>query len=296
MGGLKDKIPWTFWTYMMGAFALTGIPIWAGFWSKDEILADALHANGTVYLLLVAAAFLTAFYMGRQVWLVFFGKPRTHAAEEAKESPKSILIPLVALAFLSLFGGFMNLPIAGDLGHRFGHWLGYTLEQSTGHAPHATAFNPTVAVMATSLALLAIVVSWLLYGRKPLKADQRDPLEKLGPVFMGMNNKWYVDEIYDFLILRPYRLLARFLAQTLDWDIWHDWFHEKGIRDTFRRLARFLANPIDLGIIDGIANGLARMVQGSGSLLSVLQTGFVRNYALAVFAGVVVILGYLIIR
>jgi NADH-quinone oxidoreductase subunit L len=159
-----------------------------------------------------------------------------------------------------------------------------------------TAFNPRVAVIATTFALLAITVSWLIYGRKPLKADEKDPLEKLGPVFTGMKNKWYVDEIYDFLILRPYRWLAHFLAQTLDWDIWHDWFHEKGIRDTFRRLARFLANPIDLGIIDGIANGLARVAQGSGSLLSVLQTGFVRNYALAVFTGVVVILGYLLIQ
>jgi NADH-quinone oxidoreductase subunit L len=235
--------------------------------------------------------------MGRQVWLVFFGKPRHHAAEEAKESPWSVLGPLVVLAFLSAFGGFLNLPIEGVFGHRFGHWLGYTLEQSTGHAPHAAEFNPTVAISATVLALVAITISWLIYGRKTLEKGEKDPLQRaLGPVFTGMHNKWYIDEIYDFLIVRPYQWKARFLAETIDWKFWHDWFHDKGIADSFKRIARFLANPIDLGVIDGIANGLARLAQGSAAALSVLQTGFVRNYALAVFMGVVVILGYLIIR
>jgi NADH-quinone oxidoreductase subunit L len=297
MGGLREKIPWTFWTYLIGTLALAGIPIFAGFFSKDEILADALHENVTVYWLLVVAAFFTAFYMGRQVWLVFFGKPRHHGAEEAKESPWTVLAPLVVLAFLSVVGGFLNFPVEGTLGHRFGHWLGYTLEQSTGHAPHATAFNPTVAITATVLAIIAISISWLIYGRKTLKAGEVDPLQRaLGFIFTGMNRKWYVDEIYDFFIVRPYQWLARFLAETIDWKFWHDWFHDKGIADTFKRFARFLANPIDLGLIDGIANGLARLAQGSAAALSVLQTGFVRNYALAVFTGVVVILGYLIIR
>ncbi len=297
MGGLRDKIPLTFWVYIIATLAIAGIPVFAGFFSKDEILADAIHENPTVYWLLVVAAFFTAFYMGRQVWLVFFGKPRHHAAEEAKESPWSVLGPLVVLAFLSAFGGFLNFPVEGAFGHRFGHWLGYTLEQSTGHAPHVTEFNPTVAISATVLALVAITFSWLIYGRKTLEKGEKDPLQKaLGFIFTGMNNKWYIDEIYDFLIVRPYQWLARFLAETIDWKFWHDWFHDKGIAASFKRIARFLANPIDLGVIDGIANGLARLAQGSAAALSVLQTGFVRNYALAVFMGVVVILGYLIIR
>ncbi|MGD8455842.1 MAG: NADH-quinone oxidoreductase subunit L [Anaerolineales bacterium] len=297
MGGLRKKIPWTFWTYICATLAITGIPVFAGFFSKDEILADAIHANPLVYWLLVAAAFLTAFYMGRQVWLIFFGKPRHHAAEVAKESPWTVLGPLVALAFLSVVGGFLNFPVEGALGHRFGHWLGYTLEQSTGHAQHATPFNPTVAISATVLALVAITISWLIYGRKTLNAGEADPLQKaLGFIFTGMNRKWYVDEIYDFLIVRPYQWLARFLAETVDWKFWHDWFHDKGIADSFKKVAHFLANPFDLGVIDGIANGLAKLVQNSAAALSVLQTGFVRNYALAVFMGVVVILGFLIIR
>lgn len=295
MGGLRKRIPWTFWTYLMGTLALQGLPIFAGFWSKDEILLDAKHEFPVIYWVLVAAAFLTAFYMGRQIWLVFFGKPRHHASEVAKESPWSMLVPLIVLAFLSVFGGFINWPFEG--GHQFGHWLSYTLEFSTGHALHVPEFEWGVAIPATLLALLAIGLSWLLYGRKPLAAGQEDPLKKLlGPFFTAFNRKWYLDEIYDFLILRPYQALAKFFAQTLDWNFWHNWVHEKGIRDSFQKLARFLANPVDLGLIDGISKTLAAAANNSGQLLSRLQTGFVRNYALSVFLGVVVILGYLIFR
>jgi NADH-quinone oxidoreductase subunit L len=296
MGGLRKKIPWTFWTYMIGTLALAGIFPFAGFWSKDEILLDASHFEGTaaVYWLLVIAAFLTAFYMGRQVWMVFFGKPRHHAADEAKESPWTVIVPLVALAVLAAVGGFMNWPFEG--GHQFGHWLEYTLKVSTGHELHVPEFDFGVAIQSTIIALAAIFISWLVYGRKPLESGQEDPLSKaLGPVFKGMNAKWWVDEFYQAVILTPYEKLAKFFSQTVDWNFWHDWFHEKGIRDNFQRLARFLAEPFDLGVIDKISALLARGAQGSGSLLSKLQTGFVRNYALAVFTGVVVILGYLIL-
>jgi NADH-quinone oxidoreductase subunit L len=295
MGGLRKKIPWTFWTYIMGTLALAGIPIWAGFWSKDEILAEAIHLNPGVYWILVAAAFLTAFYMGRQIWLVFFGESRHSASEKAKESPWTMLVPLVILAGLSVLGGFMNWPFEG--GHKFGHWLEATLESSLGHVEAAPEFNLTVALSATGLAFIAIFISWLIYGRKPLKSGEKDPLAKaFGPVFKLMHNKWYIDEIYDFLILTPYQKLAGFLAQTLDEKIWHDWFHEKGIRDNFQRLTKFLANPIDLGIIDGISKFLAKFSERSAGILSNMQTGFVRNYALSVLFGVVVIIGYLIFK
>ena len=299
MGGLRKRIPWTFWTYMAGTLALAGIVPFAGFWSKDEILLDASHFELTsaVYWLLVVAAAFTAFYMGRQVWMVFFGEPRHHAAEEAKESPWTILVPLVILALLATFGGFMNWPFEQGLEpHAFGHWLGYTLEASTGHELHIPEFSFSVAIQSTLIAVAAIVLSWFIYGRKPMKAGETDPLQKaLGPIFKGMNAKWWVDELYQAIILTPYEKLAKFLSQTIDWNFWHDWFHEKGIRDNFQRLANFLANPIDLGVIDKISTLLARGAQNSGSLLSKLQTGFVRNYALAVFTGVVVILGYLIL-
>lgn len=288
MGGLRKKIPLTFWVYMAGMLALAGIPPFAGFFSKDEILTDALLENTTVYILLTVAAFLTAFYMGRQVWMVFFGKPRTHAAAEAVESPYVMTIPLILLAVGSVFGGFINFPTL----HQLTDWLEATL----GHdLAHVTEFNPVVAGVSTLLALAAILASWLLYGRQPLEEGQPDPLKRpLGFLFTAMENKWWVDEVYEFLILKRYRQMARFLADTIDWRFWHDWFHDSVLVNGFRSLARFLAEPFDLGVIDGIANGLATMTKGLAAGMRVVQTGFVRNYALSVFFGVVLILGYLV--
>ena len=296
MGGLRKRIPWTFWTYMAGTLALAGIFPFAGFWSKDEILLDASHFEGTaaVYWLLVVAAFLTAFYMGRQVWMVFFGEPRTHGAEEAKESPWTVLVPLVTLGTLATIGGFMNWPFEG--GHQLTHWLEHTLAVSTGHELHIPEFSFSVAIQSTIIALVAIFVSWMIYGRKPLKAGDKDPLAKaLGWVFKGMNAKWWVDEIYQTLILTPYEKLAKFFSVTVDWTFWHDWFHERVIRDNFKGLAKFLSTKFDPRVIDDTpSKRLTWLLDKSAQGLSKLQTGYVRNYALAVFTGVVAILGYLI--
>ena len=288
MGGLRKQIPLTFWVYTIGALGLAGIPPLAGFFSKDEILADALIENPLVFILLTSAAFLTAFYVGRQLLLVFFGKPRSHPAEKAVESPPVITAPLIALAGLVVTGGLINFPGW----HPFTNWLAQTL----GHElAEPTEFNPFVAVLATGLALVAFYLTWILYGREPLKEKQPDPLQKrLGPVFAGMENKWWVDEFYAWLIVRPYKRFAAFLADTIDWKFWHDWVHDSAIANGFRALARFLANPVDLGVIDGIANGLARSATGLARGLSFFQTGFVRNYALVTFLGVVLMLGYLV--
>jgi NADH-quinone oxidoreductase subunit L len=288
MGGLRTQIPLTYRVYMIGALALAGLPPLAGFFSKDEILTDALHENTLVYALLTIAAALTAFYMGRQVLLVFFGKARSHAAEEAVESPPIMIWPLAILAALSVLGGLLNFPGL----HPFTDWLEHTL----GHDfAHVTEFNLVVAATSTLFALGAIYVAWLLYGRQPLKEGDPDPLKaRLGAAFTGMQNKWYVDEFYAWLIIRPYQRFAAFLADVVDWRFWHDWVHDSVIVAGFRSLANFLAHPVDLGVIDGIANGLANSTQRLAVVLSKGQTGFVRNYALMVFFGVVSMLGYLI--
>ncbi|UYN88885.1 MAG: NADH-quinone oxidoreductase subunit L [Anaerolineales bacterium] len=288
MGGLRKQIPTTYRVYLIGALALAGLPPLAGFFSKDEILTDALHANMLVWGLLTAAAFLTAFYMGRQIWLVFFGEARTKAAKEAVESPATMLIPLGILAALSVFGGLINVPVL----HPFTDWLEHTL----GHDfAHATVFNFGVAIFSTVLALIAIYVSWRLYGRKPLEAGEVDPLkQRLGFVFKGMENKWWVDELYDAAIIQPYRRLAAFLADVVDWRFWHDWVHDTLIGRGFSALARFLAEPVDMGVIDGISRGLAALARGLSRGLSLLQSGYVRNYALMVFFGVVLMIGYLV--
>ena len=287
MGGLRKQMPVTFWLYMAGTVALAGLFPFAGFWSKDEILADAFKEFPHVYWILTVAAFLTAFYMGRQIWMVFFGKPRHEVAGHAEESPLVMTVPLMVLAVLSVFGGMLNLPGV----HTLTAWLEHTIEI------HPGEFNMQVALTSTVIALFAIFLSWWLYMRKPLEAGQPDPLKKmLGPVFTGMENKWFVDEAYWFLFVDRYVDLAGFLAQKVDWDFWHEWFHNSVIARGFVGLARFLANPVDLGIVDNVSKVLAKAVQASANSLRKIQNGFVRSYALSVLLGVVVILGYLLFR
>jgi NADH-quinone oxidoreductase subunit L len=295
MGGLRGRMKLTFWVYVIGAVALAGIPPLAGFWSKDEILAEALVLNPLVYWLLTISAFFTAFYMGRQVLMVFFGEARSTPAEHARENPPVMTVPLMVLAALALLGGALNLPGL----HSFTTWLEHTLE-----FVHAGEFNLTVAATSTVLALLAILAAWYLYSRRykemlklPTAKRPDDPLRPmLGFIFTGMENKWYVDEIYNALIIQPYRSLANFLADVIDWRFWHDWFHDSVIVGGFRLFARLLSVRIDLGGIDAAANGLAAGTQRLASSMRRLQTGYVRNYALSVFLGVVIILGYLILR
>lgn len=307
MGGLRTRMKTTFWVYLAGTLALAGIFPLAGFWSKDEILAEASHLHPTAYWLLTIAAFFTAFYMGRQVWLVFFGEPRSEAAAHAQESPKVMTIPLVILAALSVLGGLLNLPGV----HTFGSWLEHTIHlaeashgaEAAAEAVAAGGFNLGVALLSTALALIAIGISYWLYMRRyqemqQLPAARRpdDPLRSLGFIFTGMENKWWVDELYWAVILNPYIAASRFLAEVVDWRFWHDWFHDVVLAGGYNLFSRLLSVRIDLGIIDSIANGLATVTQALAAQMRRIQTGSVRNYALSVFVGVVVILGYLILR
>jgi len=293
MGGMRKTMPVTYWLYIIGTLALAGIFPFAGFWSKDEILAEATALNFTVYILLAIAAFFTAFYMGRQIWMVFFGEPKHEAAEHAEESPPVITVPLMVLAALSILGGALNLPGVGT----FTHWLELTYEKFELHLHHGE-FNLTVAITSTVLALVAIGLSWILYGRKSVTYDQPDPLKRiLGPIFTGMENKWWIDELYWAIILNPYIALSRFIADVIDWRFWHDWFHDKVIAGSFQWFSRtFLDSWFDQRGIDGFANSLADGTKELAQRLRGIQTGFVRNYALSVFIGVVVILGYLILQ
>ncbi len=291
MGGLRKRMPVTFWLYLFGTLALAGIFPFAGFWSKDEILLDASLHYPAVYTLLTIAAFFTAFYMGRQIWMVWFGKPRHEAAAHAEESKPIITVPLMVLAGLSLLGGALNLPFDGF--HTLGHWLEHTLEEV-----EALPLDLEVAGLSTLLALLAIFFSWLIYGRKPLEAGQKDPLKKpLGFIFTGMENKWFVDEGYWAVFLDRYVDIGRFLADVIDWRFWHDWFHDKVIAGTYNWLSRTVLNlRVDQQGIDAFFNGLGELTKRTSTGLRRWQNGFVRSYALAVLLGVVVILGYLLIK
>jgi NADH-quinone oxidoreductase subunit L len=301
MGGLRKQMPVTFWVYLIGALALAGIFPLAGFWSKDEILLDAIKNYPVVFVLLILAAFLTAFYMGRQIWMVFFGAPRHAAAAHAQESPKVMTVPLMVLAALAILGGLLNFPGINSLTT----WLGYTIQPIVHEAEMAPwlaiswgGFNPIVALFALLLALIAIYISWLIYGRKPLTSGQKDPLKQpLGFLFTGMENKWYVDEFYAAVILKPYSAISRFLADVIDWRFWHDWFHEKVIAGTYNFVSKTVLDlRVDQQFIDAIGNGLGKLTRGTSARLRRLQNGFVRSYALAVLLGVVIILGYLLLK
>ncbi len=288
MGGLATRMGTTFVVYLVGAVALAGLPPLAGFFSKDEILAEASTRSPAIFVLLASAAFLTALYMGRQILLVFFGRARSQAAVHAVESPMVMTLPLVALAVLACLGGALNLPGL----HTLTHWLGLTLGET-----EAAPFNLPVAILSTSLAVIAVGIAWLVYGRNPLEQGAPDPLRRLlGPVFSGIERMWKVDEFYDWLVVRRYVALAGFLADVIDARFWHDWFHDTLLARSFRQGTRWLAEGFDLPVIDGAANGLAALTQAAAQRLRRLQTGYVRNYALSFLLGAVVLLGYFLLR
>jgi NADH-quinone oxidoreductase subunit L len=190
-----------------------------------------------------------------------------------------------------VLGGALNLPFEGF--HNLGHWLEYTL-----HEVEALPLNLMVAGVSTILALAAIYVSWLIYGRNPLKTGQMDPLKKsLGGFFTGAENKWWVDEIYQAPIVTPFTKLSYFLADVIDWRFWHDWFHETVIAGTYNWVSQIALNRYaDQQGIDAVANGLGTWTQAFSTMLRKVQNGFVRSYALSVLLGVVFILGYLILK
>lgn len=286
MGGMRSRMKITFWVYLIGAMALAGIPPLAGFFSKDEILLDASHYSTGLYLVLAAAAFLTAFYMGRQILMVFFGKARSAAAQKARENPPVMTIPLMLLAVGAALGGLLNFPGL----HSLTHWLEHTI----GHL-HTLDFDFKVAGISTGVASLAILLAWVVYGRKPLTKGQKDPLRgALGAVFVLLENKYYVDEIYHVLLVRPYDWLAAFLADVVDWRFLHDWLHDTVITRSFTASTKWLAESMDLKFIDAAFNGLATLTGKLAGGLGRLQTGYVRNYALSVIVGVVLVLTYLL--
>jgi NADH-quinone oxidoreductase subunit L len=191
------------------------------------------------------------------------------------------------LAVLSTIGGALNLPGS----HTLTRWLEHTLGEL-----EVLDFSTQVAGISTILALLAIAAAWFVYGRTPLRKGQIDPLKSaLGPLFTGMENKWYVDEIYNAIIVTPFVRLSQFLADVVDWRFWHDWFHETVIAGSYNWLSNIALNRYaDQRGIDAVANGLGDVTQWVSAAARKIQNGFVRSYALSVLLGVVLILGYLI--
>jgi NADH-quinone oxidoreductase subunit L len=312
MGGLKDKMRTTFTVYMIGALALAGIPIFAGFWSKDEILAHASEHNFAIYVILTLAAICTAFYMGRQLKMVFFGSPRHEAAEHAHESPPVMTTPLWILAALSVVGGFLNLPFlteglaAANDHHAGGMWLAlegwlehsieafHLSEEGIVHLPHTPlVLSPVVAGFSTLLAVGALLLSfYVVYRSRPETAEQPDPLQRT-PIW------WFailpLNTLYMGYLIPAFNRLAAWLANSIDERFWHDFVHNNIIRDFFVGFASFASNVLDANGVDGIVNGAGKVAQGLANIIRQSQTGYARNYALSIFLGTVALLAYFLL-
>jgi NADH-quinone oxidoreductase subunit L len=301
MGGLLRRMPATGWTFIVGSLALTGIPMWAGFWSKDEILADAWKTfqhgghfgvsagwGFFVWLLLTIAAFLTAFYTGRQVFLTFAGKPRTEAAAHAPESVPSMTWPLVILAVFATFLGLAGTPWA----NQFFNLIGENATILGEHLAHGE-FDPLIAGISTGVALVGWLIAWLIYGRQPL-ATAVDPLRKLlGPIYTLLENKYYFDELYQAVIVRPAIWLAHQCA-TFDRIVIDAIVNAAGAFG--RWLSDWLRRAIDNPIVDGAVNGVGKVVSEAGEFMRATQTGRVQNYLLVAAVTVFLLIAVYILR
>jgi len=282
MGGLKSAMPITFITFLVSTIAIAGIPGFSGFFSKDEILwqafANPYHGGLNIVLWgtgAIAACF-TAFYMFRLVFMTFFGECRINpkAKDHLHESPLTITIPLMVLGFLAVVGGYLGMPkLMGMLPNYFEHWLDPVFEQAnhygatyahTGaHFSHALEWG--LMLLSVVVAVIGIGIAFTMYVKNTELPGRF--VATFPALHRAVFNKWYVDELYDYLFVNPCKALGQFL-----------W---KGF---------------DVVVIDGVVNGVANVVMGFSGIFRFMQSGYIHNYAASMALGVVVILGYYLFK
>jgi NADH-quinone oxidoreductase subunit L len=287
MGGLRTKMPITFWTFVIGGFALSGFPlVTAGFWSKDEILADAFtHSHFVVFTILAVAALLTAFYTMRQITLTFLGTPRSKAAEHAQETPWTMTLPLIVLAFFAITAGWVGIPedfLGLHLPPNFFHeFVGGTLAEH----PEAPVFNIIPLLVSIVVSLGGLALGYTVY--RDVKAGDEDPLRRpLGAVYTWLQNKYYFDELYDTLFVRPSVWLASsFTYLFIDRQI------IDGILHSFARVAAVigsvLRNYFDAPVVNGFGDFVGESVKRFGRNFRVVQSGRVQQYLVLALVNVV---------
>jgi NADH-quinone oxidoreductase subunit L len=266
MGGLRKKMPVTWWTFLIGTLAIAGAPGFAGFFSKDEILAHTW--SGGHYLLWAVGALtaaLTAFYMFRLLFLTFAGELRAseEVAHHVHESPATMTIPLMVLALLSLVGGWVGLPEGWLWGPAFDRFLAPV----TGHAHVAegsAGVELALMIVTTVLAVAGATLAYVFYVRLP--GLPMVLAWRLKPAYDLLSGKYWIDELYDATVVRPY-----VWASNLLW-------------------------RVDQVVIDGAVNGAATAVVVNGQLWRYVQDGNVQHYALVFLGGAVVLLSYCLVR
>lgn len=254
MGGLSKKIKITFITFLIGCIAIAGIPPFSGFFSKDAILLAVYVKNPVLYFVALFGALLTAFYMFRLLFITFSGSFRgtDEQKEHLHESPSPMTIPLIILAVLSIIGGLIGIPeVFMKGGDQFSQFLSPVIVQDHEHTvSHSTEYM--LMGLSTGLVIVTIIFSWFQF-----RNYQRKEATGFGKV---LENKWYVDELYDKIIVNP-----------------------------LNRFAGFLKNSIEKLVIDGIVNGIGRLVNYGGRKVRLLQSGQVGSYVLLMVLSMVLI-------
>ena len=292
MGGLRRKMPITFWTFLIGGFALAGFPlITAGFWSKDEILADAFgHGHWLVFITLAVAAFMTAFYTMRQITLTFLGEPRTPEAEHAQETPWTMTLPLIVLSVFAIGYGWVGIPEHFPLlGGLFPNWLHEFVGGTLAEHPEAVDFRWEPLVTSFVVAIGGLYTGWVMYRNvnSPLQDRFQIPLLK---------NKYYFDEFYDRVFVKPaYWFAENVVYKFMDQGLIDGILHLFGpLTDRF---GSFIRNYFDLPVINRFfGDGSAEITYTAGEKLRFLQTGRIQQYlmlALVLFLAIGAVLYFL---
>jgi len=273
MGAIKPHMPRTYWTFLIATLAISGIFPFAGFFSKDEILWKALAEGGLGFWLVGAiAAFITATYMFRAVFLTFHGRSRVdhEVAHHLHESPGMMTVPLIVLAILSTIGGFIGFPIVEGW-NKFGEFLAPVFAapaavvgaKAAGAGHHSAGFEVAMMIVSMAIAGLGILLAYRMYIKNPSLPDRM--AENFKVPYQLIANKYWMDEIYHFFFVGPLIRLSVFF-----WRIFDDIF------------------------VDGTVNGIAAIVRGGSEVFKRLQTGYVQNYALSILVGIVFLIGYFI--
>jgi NADH-quinone oxidoreductase subunit L len=286
MGGLKNHIRKTYMVFFAGALAIAGIPGLSGFFSKDEILASAYASgNYTVWILGLAGAGMTAFYMFRLIFMTFYGEERIdhEAKHHLHESPNVMVVPLQILAVLSIIGGYVGLPhILGG-----GNWFSKFLSSTVGHHELHLSVQTEIILMAVSVGvgLFGIFLAYVIYLKK--KGKPAETLaSRLSLLYKLVYNKYFIDEFYNGVFVGGAMKLGVILGKF-----------DLGIIDGIVNGAAFLTRKIssasivvDTNVVDGAVNGVGYINNQLSKLLRIFQSGYVYNYALSIVIGIVIIL------
>jgi len=273
MGGLRRNLPITFPTFLVATLAIAGLPGFSGFFSKDEILWEAFsspHGHFIYWLIGIVTAGMTSFYMFRLVFLAFFGSSRieTDGTHHIHESPPSMTMPLIILALLSIIGGYAGVPHVLGGANRFHSFLSPVF---SGHHGGGDVVDPSASteIVIMTMSVLVAVGGFLLAHRMYIKRPEVPAIlaDKARWLYQLIFNKYYVDEIYDFLFVNSIKNGANRLWQLFD-----------------------------VRVVDGSVNGIANLAGQGSSLLSQLQSGYVKSYAASILIGAALIIGYYVLR